>query len=93
MTQTSTHKQETIGIAAAAAATNGHGNGTNDVTETHKKTRQRRKKVFVVIGTVYEFESRASAEKFLNSDEAPEGGEYTVIQGTQTKMSQRVSLR
>lgn len=64
---------------AAAASTDG------------KKKRESKRKVFVVIGEVKEFESIVQAEKFLNSPDAPEN--YTVLQGMRTRRSTRVSLR
>lgn len=57
-----------------------------------KKKREAKRKVFVVIGEVREFESIVQAEKHLNGAEAPTG-EYSVLHGVRTRMSKRVSLR
>jgi hypothetical protein len=57
-----------------------------------KKKRESKRKVFVVVGTVQEFETIVQAEKYLNGPEAP-AGEYTVLQGARSRTSKRVSLR
>jgi hypothetical protein len=94
-----THAQKNnIGVQAAAAATNGIDDADDDnegVTigsdgET-KKTRQRRKAIFVVTGEVFRFHKTSEAEAFLNSDEAPE--RYQVITGEAAPTNQRVSLK
>lgn len=56
------------------------------------KKRESKKRVFVVVGEIHEFESVNQAEKFLNSPEAPTG-EYAVLQGIRSRTSKRVSLR
>ena len=91
-----THTQKNnIGIQAAAAATNGDDADNEGITigsdgET-KKTRQRRKAIFVVTGEVFRFHKTSEAEAFLNSDEAPE--RYQVITGEAAPTNQRVSLK
>jgi hypothetical protein len=82
-----------LGVAAAAAATSTAGNKTPDnvTTDNEPKKRESKRKVFVVTGTVTEFDSIVQAEKFLNSTDAPQ--EYTVLQGTRGRKSTRVSLR
>jgi hypothetical protein len=54
--------------------------------------KREKKKFFVVVGQIHEFESAAQAEKFLNSDEAPEG-DYAVLRGTRSRTNTRISLR
>jgi hypothetical protein len=48
-------------------------------------------KVYVVVGTVHEFESVNKAEKFLNGEGAPT--DYSVIRGKKITKSTKVSLR
>ncbi len=48
-------------------------------------------KVYVVVGTVHEFESVNKAEKFLNAEGAPT--DYAVIRGKKISKSTKVSLR
>lgn len=72
---------------AAGAATAGTASGTPE-----RKKRESKKRVFIVVGQIHEFESIVQAEKFLNSPEAP-AGEYAVLQGNRTRTSKRVSLR
>lgn len=55
-----------------------------------KKTRISRK-VYVVVGTVHEFDSVNKAEKFLNATGAP--SDYTVLRGNRIGTSKKVSLR
>lgn len=69
----------------------GAANGTTDSSEDTRKKRESKRKVFVVVGEVKEFDSIAQAEKYLNSDEAPK--DYTVLQGTRARKSTKVSLR
>jgi hypothetical protein len=49
------------------------------------------KKVFIVVGTVHEFDSVNKAEKFLNAADSP--AEYTAIRGLRIGTSKKVSLR
>lgn len=100
-------KTDSLGAAAAAAATtpakaaNGpalpgtDGSAPLNTGEPQKKTRKPRgtstRKVFVVEGKVHTFDSKSQAEKFLNSDEAPE--DFVVMVGTSTKPGKKVSLR
>jgi hypothetical protein len=52
------------------------------------------KKVFIVVGTVHEFDSVNKAEKFLNGDgETPAPTEYAVLRGNRIGTSKKVSLR
>lgn len=55
-----------------------------------KKSRVSRK-VYVVVGTVHEFDSVNKAEKFLNASDSP--AEYTVLRGNRIGTSKKVSLR
>lgn len=48
-------------------------------------------KIFVTVGTVYEFDTVSKAEKFLNEDNAP--AEFTVLRGKRIGRSTKVSLR
>lgn len=104
--QTDTKKPvSTLGAAAAAAATttpattNGSAHAAKPTetpassaasTDDDKKLRTARK-VYVVVGTVHEFESANKAEKFLNDGDAP--AEYAVIRGNRIGTSKKVSLR
>ena len=54
--------------------------------------KREKKKFFIVVGQIHEFDSAAQAEKFLNSDDAPEG-DYAVLRGTRSKTNTRISLR
>lgn len=49
------------------------------------------KKVFIIVGTVHEFDSVNKAEKFLNAADSP--AEYTAIRGLRIGTSKKVSLR
>ena len=57
--------------------------------ETTKEREKR--KFFVVVGKVHEFDTVKQAEDFLNAPDAPE--EHTVLRGSRTKTSKRISLR
>lgn len=105
MTQAHQQQKPSLGAAAAAAAAStpkpdekpadkpANATPANDATPTGdgKKKREAKRKVFVVVGTVTEFDSIVQAEKFLNGPEAPET--YTVLQGMRTRKSTKVSLR
>jgi hypothetical protein len=54
-----------------------------------KKARAR--KIFIVVGDIHEFETPAKAEKFLNTEGAPQA--YAVIRGNRINRSTKVSLR
>ena len=76
-------------------AEGGGGGGSNGAAAgpaADKKKRESKSKVFVIVGTVQEFESVVQAEKFLNGPEAP-AGEYVVLKGARTRTSKKVSLR
>lgn len=49
------------------------------------------KKVFIVVGTVHEFDSVNKAEKFINAEGSPT--EYTALRGLRIGTSKKVSLR
>lgn len=87
---TTNKSAETKPVDAKPAAT-GTGATTDEQAPTDKK-RASKKRVFVAVGEVYEFETVNQAEKFLNGPEAPTG-EYAVLRGTRTRTSKRVSLR
>jgi len=91
---TTNKSAETKPVDAKAAAT-GTGTSTGATTDEQAPTDKKRaskKRVFVAVGEVYEFETVNQAEKFLNGPEAPTG-EYAVLRGTRTRTSKRVSLR
>lgn len=97
MSQTDTTKP--LGIAAAAAATAAPSSpapasvddgGEDEQDAADKKARSPRK-IFVVVGDVYEFDSAVKAEKFLNGEDSPK--EYAVLRGNRIGISQKVSLR
>ena len=51
-------------------------------------------RIFIATGPVYEFETAAKAEKFLNGGgETPAPAEYAVIRGKRIGTSKKVSLR
>jgi hypothetical protein len=104
MTQASQGKPQTtspsLGAAAAAAATGGTkpddkvaANAKPDDKKPDDEAKKERNgsKVYVVVGTVHEFESVNKAEKFLNSEGAPSN--YEVIRGKKIGKSTKVSLR
>lgn len=107
MTQASQAKPQTntpsLGAAAAAAATNAKPDDKkpDDKTAAAKpddkkpddeaKKERNGSKVYVVVGTVHEFESVNKAEKFLNAEGAPT--DYSVIRGKKISKSTKVSLR
>ena len=74
------------GAAAGAGTTTTTGSGA----AAEKKARNA-SKVFIVTGTVHEFETPAKAEKFLNAEGAP--AEYSVLRGKRIGTSKKVSLR
>lgn len=78
--------------AADAVASTGTTAGAAEGATPAGKKREPKRKVFVVIGAVLEFESIVQAEKHLNGAEAPVA-DYTVLQGVRTKTSKKVSLR
>ena len=103
MTQASQAKPQTpapsLGAAAAAAATSNakpDDKKTDDKAAAGAKPDEAKKerngsKVYVVVGTVHEFESVNKAEKFLNGEGAPT--DYAVIRGKKISKSTKVSLR
>jgi len=83
------------GAAVGAGTTSGTTSGTSGTTTgsgaaAEKKARNA-SKVFIVTGTVHEFETPAKAEKFLNAEGAP--AEYSVLRGKRIGTSKKVSLR
>ena len=72
--------------ATTPAATSSEAPSVDD----DKKARAARK-VFIVVGTVHEFDSATKAEKFLNGDGAP--SDYSVLRGNRIGTSKKVSLR
>jgi hypothetical protein len=94
-----------LGAAAAAAATNSAkpddkkpddkaaaGAKPDDKKPDDEAKKERNgSKVYVVVGTVHEFESVNKAEKFLNGEGAPT--DYAVIRGKKISKSTKVSLR
>jgi hypothetical protein len=75
------------------AAANGAaaGAGTAAGTPAAEKKARNASKVFIVVGTVHEFETPNKAEKFLNAEGAPT--EYSVLRGKRIGTSKKVSLR
>lgn len=53
--------------------------------------KREKRKFFVVVGQVHEFDSAKLAEDFLNGPDAP--SDHTVLRGTRTKTNTRISLR
>lgn len=53
--------------------------------------KREKKKFFVVVGQVFEFDSAKLAEDFLNGPDAP--SDHTVLRGSRTKTNTRISLR
>ena len=95
-----------LGAAAAAAATNAKPDDKKPDDKTaaaagakpddkkpddEAKKERNGSKVYVVVGTVHEFESVNKAEKFLNAEGAPT--DYSVIRGKKISKSTKVSLR
>lgn len=67
------------------------GGGNTDAAPAAKKGSSR---IFIATGPVYEFETTAKAEKFLNGGgETPAPAEYAVIRGKRIGTSKKVSLR
>jgi hypothetical protein len=66
------------------------GTATGSGAAAEKKARNA-SKVFIVTGTVHEFETPAKAEKFLNAEGAP--ADYSVLRGKRIGTSKKVSLR
>lgn len=98
MTQASSNVKPTpsLGAAAAAAATTpASGAKPTDAKPDDKKDEAKKErngsKVYVVVGTVHEFESVNKAEKFLNGEGAPT--DYAVVRGKKISKSTKVSLR
>jgi len=79
-------------------ATNGTGAGatgtaTGNGAAAEKKARNA-SKIFIAVGQVYEFETSAKAEKFLNGGgDVPAPAEYAVLRGKRIGTSKKVSLR
>lgn len=48
-------------------------------------------KIIIVVGEVYEFDTNAKAEKFLNAENAPKG--YVVIRGKLINTRKKIALR
>lgn len=86
-----------LGAAAAAAATTTPAKpadaaaGAAAGASADKKKERNGSKVFVVTGTLNEFETINQAEKFLNAEGAP--AEYVVLRGKRIGTSKKVSLR
>ncbi len=83
-------KPDDKAATAAPAAGTGTATSTGGTAAAEKKARNA-SKVFIVTGTVHEFETPAKAEKFLNAEGAP--SDYSVLRGKRIGTSKKVSLR
>lgn len=77
--------------AGAAVTTGTAAGGSTEAAPAAKKGSSR---IFIATGNVYEFETTAKAEKFLNGGgETSPPTEYAVLRGKRIGTSKKVSLR